>query len=74
MIVCVAANSLSRQALALHVVLRHLAHCDQSRISWIDTTGDFSVDRAIQLLESYDTQVATGVSVFIIRLNLHNLR
>jgi len=48
-----------KTALALHVVLRHLAYHDQSCISWIDTTGDFSIDRAIQLLDSYATQAAS---------------
>jgi RAD51-like protein 3 len=73
MILCAAADRESCQALALHVVLRHLAHHGQSHISWIDTSGDFSVDRAIQLLDSYDTQVTRGISVIAIQLNLCNL-
>ncbi|KAF8240706.1 P-loop containing nucleoside triphosphate hydrolase protein [Tricholoma matsutake] len=48
-----------KSTLALHLVLRHLAHHGQSSIIWMDTTGDFSADRANQILISYDTQAAS---------------
>jgi RAD51-like protein 3 len=50
----------TRQALVLHVVLRHLAQHSQSSVFWMDTTGEFSADRAVDILSSYNSEVTRG--------------
>ncbi|KAF9466479.1 P-loop containing nucleoside triphosphate hydrolase protein [Collybia nuda] len=48
-----------KTGLALHVVLRHLMQNPQSNILWMDTTGEFSVPRATELLNSFDLETPT---------------
>ncbi|KAF7975714.1 hypothetical protein HWV62_8673 [Athelia sp. TMB] len=45
-----------KTALAMHVVLRHLVNNASSAALWIDTTGDFSADRASQLVHLHAGQ------------------
>ncbi|KIM84382.1 hypothetical protein PILCRDRAFT_410642 [Piloderma croceum F 1598] len=40
-----------KTALAMHVVLRHLVNNPHSGALWMDTTGDFSAERATQLIQ-----------------------
>ncbi|EDR08481.1 uncharacterized protein LACBIDRAFT_297196 [Laccaria bicolor S238N-H82] len=42
-----------KTAFALNVILHHLTCHPNATAAWIDTTGDFSPKRAIQVLESY---------------------
>lgn len=46
------------QALALHVILRCLVDNQHSGALWMDTTGDFSAERATQLLQSHKGEVS----------------
>lgn len=46
------------QALALHLILRHLCTHEDASALWIDTVGDFSVEKPAQLLEHFDGAVS----------------
>ncbi|KAF7313540.1 p-loop containing nucleoside triphosphate hydrolase protein [Mycena chlorophos] len=50
------------QALALHLVLRHLVAEKHASMLWIDTTGDFSVPRASEVLEEMTADEAEVLS------------
>ena len=45
------------QTLALNIVLRYLAGHPRSSVTWLDTTGDFSIDTVRQILDSYESEV-----------------
>ncbi|KAF5382147.1 hypothetical protein D9615_004241 [Tricholomella constricta] len=48
-----------KTALALNIVIRYLAEFSDAKVLWIDTTGDFSVEQAAHLLESFQTEAAS---------------
>jgi RAD51-like protein 3 len=45
------------QALAMHLVLRHLVNNPHSGALWMDTAGDFSAERVAKLLQFHDGAV-----------------
>ncbi|GLB40569.1 putative P-loop containing nucleoside triphosphate hydrolase protein [Lyophyllum shimeji] len=48
-----------KTTLALNIVLRHLAEFRHGRAVWLDTTGDFSVEQATEVLKSLHTEAAS---------------
>ncbi|KAG5716852.1 DNA repair protein RAD51 like protein [Termitomyces sp. T112] len=49
-----------KTTLALNVILRHLSEVSQARIAWIDTTGDFSVEHAAQILKTFNSEATSS--------------
>ncbi|KAJ7638534.1 P-loop containing nucleoside triphosphate hydrolase protein [Roridomyces roridus] len=56
-----------KTSLLLYLVLRHLVEQPQSSVLWIDTTGDFSVTRAEEILQNFD---GPGASTTLDRLQV----
>ncbi|KAF7794511.1 hypothetical protein EIP86_005645 [Pleurotus ostreatoroseus] len=54
--------------LALQVAVRHLSSCPDHNALWVDTTGDFSIDRVIPILQ--DCHGLPGVNTAAARLRL----
>ncbi|RDB31002.1 DNA repair protein RAD51 4 [Hypsizygus marmoreus] len=52
-----------KTVLALNVVLRHLSQSENTKVLWMDTTGDFSVDEASRILNCYITESASGTAL-----------
>lgn len=51
------------QALALQIVLRHLSENPDSAAHWIDTTGEFSPQRAVTVLQSLGGDAVGDLSI-----------
>lgn len=45
-------NALSTQTLVLNLLLHHLESCPENNAIWIDTTGEFSSEKASDILSS----------------------
>ncbi|KAG6864973.1 hypothetical protein C0991_005880 [Blastosporella zonata] len=45
-----------KTALALNIILQHLSKFKNGRVVWADTTGDFSVEQAAQILTTFDSE------------------
>lgn len=49
------------QALLLHLLVYHLINHEESGALWIDTSGDFSTERASQVMHSLDAKVVQNL-------------
>ncbi|KAG6828880.1 hypothetical protein H0H92_006436 [Tricholoma furcatifolium] len=48
-----------KTALALNIILRHLSESEDARAVWVDTTGDFSVERAAEILKTFESEASS---------------
>ncbi|KAG6833384.1 hypothetical protein H0H87_008001, partial [Tephrocybe sp. NHM501043] len=48
-----------KTTLALNIVLRQLSGTSHGHVVWVDTTGDFSVERAAQILKTFDSEASS---------------
>ncbi|KAG6900577.1 hypothetical protein C0993_008294 [Termitomyces sp. T159_Od127] len=48
-----------KTTIALNVILRHLSGFSQSRVVWVDTTGDFSAENSAQILKTFNSEAAS---------------
>lgn len=51
-----------KSALALHLVCKHLSEVSDSSVLWLDTTGDFQIDRAVRWLAAAEGE-ASGTAL-----------
>lgn len=59
-----------KTTLALRIALCHLASDPSPRVSWIDTTGDFSVQRAGSVLELYREEIGYPTALERLQVSL----
>ncbi|GJF00066.1 P-loop containing nucleoside triphosphate hydrolase protein [Phanerochaete sordida] len=59
-----------KTALALQVVMRHLSLNPSSGAMWIDTTGDFSVDRVMPVLKILDSHPGAETAAERLQISL----
>ncbi|KAG6887822.1 hypothetical protein C0995_012369 [Termitomyces sp. Mi166 len=57
------------QTLALNIILRHLSGSSQAHVVWVDTTGDFSVEYAAQILKTFNSE-ATSTALERLQVSL----